>query len=109
MFRVLHAPPVLQILIDGEVGDGPVVAACHAEDLAITFGNQPIACVVLGIGAKQIGIDLAARLPAVCRLVNIRQKGVTRDEAKAMTAIHALPVMKMQDLAAFLTAEQFHD
>ena len=98
-----------EILGIGEIGDGAVVTARRAENLGIFRSHQPVAHVVLGVGAEAILLALSCkRTPQAVGLFQCSDDFLLRQIAEPQPAALALRILEIQQLAAILALEQLH-
>ena len=113
MLGDLDQPPEFEVSGLGEIGHRVIVAAGDAEMTLLIGRDQPVADVVLGIGAEPEGPGrIALDLPEMVRHGPDPDHGVEvlvfRTIAEAVPALLAGRVLEIQSLIADLTIEQFH-
>ena len=101
--------PMPEVLGTCEIGNGAVMAAGRAKRLGIVGGHEPVADIMLDIGAKPI--LLRRRRECTPRAVDLFQRGdgfpfrqVTQPQAAALTA----GIFEIERLSAVLALEKLH-
>src|SRR5208337_765267 len=92
-----------------DVGDRVVVPACGAQAVGRARRDQPVADVVVGVGAEATGAVGADRRPlSIARRFQGGHHLELREKAEPMAAAPASPVLEVNDIVADLTPEELH-
>src|SRR5262245_19611190 len=109
MLGVFDLAPMHEILGIWEIGDGAVRAAGRTKNLAIVGRHEPVADVVLGVGAEAIALPF--RRDRTPRAIDRFQCGdglllrqITQPQATAL----ALRILEVERLSAILAFEKLH-
>src|SRR5262249_22986789 len=90
-------------------GDGAVMATGGAKDLGLLGRNQPVADVVLGVGAEPVEFALPGkRAPAAVNLFQCGDDFLMRQIAQAQAAAFALCILEVEGLTAILAFKKLH-
>src|SRR5262245_14298311 len=110
MLGVFDLAPMQEILGIGEIGDGAVVAAGRAKSLRLLGSHQPVADIVVRIGAEPVALALSReRAPYSVSLFQRGHHFLMRQIAQAQPAALAFRIFEIDRLAAILALEKFHD
>jgi hypothetical protein len=107
----LDVPPGLKMRRERNVRDRVVVPAGDSEPLLPTDGRQPVADVIIRVGAKTARRAVAGRRPpgfAACGFEG-RDDFELREIAEPMAAAAASSILKVDDVVAELASKQFHE
>ena len=101
--------PMPKILGTHEIGDGAVVATGGAEYFRLVAVHQPVADVVLGVGAKLISLSRRRqRAQQSVRFFQCGDERPFRQIAEPKPAAFARGVLEIERLSAVLALEKLH-
>src|ERR1700733_9000943 len=109
MFGDFNFLPGGQVFRDRRIRHGAIVPAGRAERVGRICFDQPVAHVVLGIGAKTVQLVFERERAPIVALRLERGKCLRlRNIAEAMTAFFALIIFEIEKLRTMLTSEKLH-
>src|SRR5215831_13170705 len=109
MLGVFDFAPTHEIFRISEIRDDAVMATGGAKDLGLLGRHQPVADVVLGVGAEPVELALPGkRPPAAVSLFQCGDGFLMRQIAQAQAAAFALCILEVERLTAILAFKKLH-
>src|SRR5262249_37662666 len=109
MLGVFDLAPMQEILEIGEIGDGAVMATSRTKNLTTVGRHEPVADVVLGVGAEAIALPpRRERTPHAISRFQCSDHLLLRQITQPQAAALALCILEVERLSAILAFEKLH-
>src|SRR5215813_15157886 len=109
MLGVFDLAPMHEILGICEVGDGAVMATGCAKNFAIVGRHEPVADIMLGVGAEAIALLLRReRTPDAIDRFQCSDEFLLRQITQPQATAFALRILEIERLTTILALEELH-
>src|SRR5215813_8188146 len=109
MLGVFDLAPMHEILGICEIGDGAIMAAGRTKSFAVVRRYEPVADIVLGVGAEAMALPLRReRAPDAIDCFQCSDDFLLRQVTQPQATALALRILEIERLTAILALEELH-